>query len=197
MPIYFNRTSASFWAECLKSGAVSSRDYLPDDDIVRLEGGSLAKFIPVQISAPLSSPQTIDRYGPSVPISRRTLALISHDDYKEAMRDFVLFFERTLQGFARIITTGTTGSRILELVPSLKRKLLPYESGPKGGDIRIAFEILAGTCHDVVFFMDPLHPHPHAADIRVLTLACNQVGANLITNQTAAKDWINMLKRVA
>ena len=123
----------------------------------------------------------------------RTLALISHDDYKENMRSFVLFFERTLQKFNRIITTGTTGSRILELVPSLKKTLLRYESGPKGGDIRIAFEILAGICHDVVFFMDPLHPHPHAADIRVLTLACNEVGANLITNQTAAKDWINML----
>lgn len=196
VPIYFNRTSASFWAHCLRYGAVSAADYLPDEDIVRREGGSLADSIPLRIDKPLSSPQTIDLYGPTVPISRRTVALISHDDYKEAMRDFVLFFERTLQSFDRIITTGTTGSRVLELVPSLTKKLLRYESGPKGGDIRIAFEILAGKCHDVVFFMDPLHPHPHASDIRVLTLACNQVGANLITNKTAAKDWINMVSRV-
>jgi methylglyoxal synthase len=109
------------------------------------------------------------------------------------MRNFVLFFERTLQQFNRVITTGTTGAQILELVPSLNSQLLRYESGPHGGDIRIAFEILAGTCHDVVFFLDPLHAHAHLADIRVLTLACNQVGANLVTNHTAARDWITML----
>ena len=193
VPIYFNHTSASFWAEGLKLGSMSPDDYRPDNDLVRQEAGPLAAVIPFQIKKPLSPKTAIERYGLSIPISHRTLALISHDDYKESMRSFVLFFERTLQRFGRIITTGTTGTRILELVPSLKTKLLRYESGPKGGDIRIAFEILAGICHDVVFFMDPLHPHPHAADIRVLTLACNQAGANLITNQTAAKDWIHML----
>jgi len=191
--IYFNSTSASFWAECLRRGSVSPDDYLATPDPIRIDGGSLAKPVPLQIKVPLSAATASERCGLTVPISRRTLALISHDDYKEPMRNFVFLFERTLQKFSRIITTGTTGERILELVPSLRSKLLRYESGPKGGDIRIAYEILAGTCHDVVFFMDPLHPHPHAADIRVLTLACNQAGANLITNQTAAKDWINML----
>jgi len=191
--IYFNSTSASFWAECLRRCSVSPDDYLATPDPVLIDEDPLAKPVPIQIEEPLSAGTAVERCGLTVPISKRTLALISHDDYKEPMRNFVFLFERTLRKFSRIITTGTTGERILELVPSLRSKLLRYESGPKGGDIRIAFEILAGTCHDVVFFMDPLHPHPHAADIRVLTLACNQAGANLITNQTSAKDWINML----
>ncbi|UCG42956.1 MAG: methylglyoxal synthase [candidate division WOR-3 bacterium] len=201
VPIYFNTTSATFWASCVDSGTVTpEKDYAPGTDEVRCSAGDLADSIPTHIDphAICATPEgSLTKFGPTVDIAHRTLALISHDELKTSMRNFVLFFERTLREFDRIIATGTTGSQIKELAPLLRSKIMCYESGPEGGDIRIAFEILAGTCHDVVFFMDPLRTHPHAADIRVLTMACNETGANLITNRNTARDWVARLSREA
>lgn len=197
VPIYFNSTAAWFLAESLRILAVRPENYAATPDVTAGRAGKLAHTIPRVIPERLDAGDATAaaKFGPDTPIEERTLALISHDDQKTAMNSFVFFFQSTLARFKRIIATGTTGTRILELVPALEQRLLRYESGPKGGDIRIAFEILAGTCHDVVFFMDPLWAPPHSADIRVLTMACNQVGANIITNQNAAKDWIHLLNQ--
>jgi len=126
------------------------------------------------------------------------VALISHDAMKGRMLDFSVDYERELLKFSKIIATGTTGGLIEDAAPELKReqKVHRYHSGPKGGDVEIATQILFGACHVVIFFIDPLHPHPHTEDIRVVFGACmieNQV--RMLSNEIQARDWMDRVIR--
>lgn len=70
-------------------------------------------------------------------------------------------------------------------------------SGPKGGDIEIATEILFGRCHMVIFFIDPLHPRTD--DMRVVFSACMAEIENndvrMLTNEVQAREWIEQAVR--
>lgn len=132
--------------------------------------------------------------------SNVTIALISHDDMKTRMAEFVLDYERELCKFKSILATGTTGRIAKESAPSLaaKSKVHRYNSGPKGGDIEIATEILAGKCHVVIFFIDPLHPHPHTDDIRVVFGACMiNDDVRMLSNEAQARYWMDRVVRAA
>ncbi|MCP3997469.1 MAG: methylglyoxal synthase [bacterium] len=125
-------------------------------------------------------------------------ALISHDAMKGRMLDFAVDYERELVKFRKIIATGTTGGLIGNAAPDLKRKkkIHRYHSGPKGGDVEIATQVLFGACHVVIFFVDPLHPHPHTEDIRVVFAACmieNRV--RMLSNEVQARDWMDRVIR--
>jgi methylglyoxal synthase len=126
------------------------------------------------------------------------LALISHDAMKDRMLDFAMDHEQELKKFGQIITTGTTGSLIREALPDLEGIIHRYHSGPKGGDVEIATQVLFKACDVVIFFVDPLHPHPHTEDIRVIFGACmvhNQV--RMLSNEVQARDWMDRLIRGA
>lgn len=126
------------------------------------------------------------------------VALISHDEMKGRMQDFVVDYERELGLFKGILATGTTGGLVQEAAPSLAeaKKVYRYHSGPKGGDIEIAIEILLGRCHIVFFFVDPLHPHPHADDIRVVFGACMlHDRVRMLSNEIQARSWMNRVVR--
>ncbi|MCR4319137.1 MAG: methylglyoxal synthase [Candidatus Brocadiaceae bacterium] len=119
-----------------------------------------------------------------------TIALIAHDDMKTRMIDFAVEYQRELSKFSRILATGTTGRDVTEATCG-KLCITRCQSGPKGGDIQIAIEILAGRCDFVIFFVDPLHPHPHAEDIRVVFGACMiQDQVRMFTNEVQAREWI-------
>lgn len=119
------------------------------------------------------------------------LALIAHDEMKDRMLTFVSDYQSELKrNFARIITTGTTGSQIRDAVEPLSSRIHRYHSGPKGGDIQIATEILLGLIDAVIFFVDPLHPHPHIDDIRALVGACIMRPVRMLTNERQAREWI-------
>lgn len=119
-----------------------------------------------------------------------TIALIAHDDMKTRMIDFAVEYQRELSKFSRILATGTTGRDVTEAT-SENLRVTRCQSGPKGGDIQIATEILAGRCDFVIFFVDPLHPHPHAEDIRVVFGACMiQDQVRMFTNEVQAREWI-------
>lgn len=125
-----------------------------------------------------------------------TIALIAHDEMKTRMIDFALDFERELAAFKRILATGTTGRDVADAAPKLEKKIYRYHSGPKGGDIEIATEVLMGNCHVVVFFVDPLHPHPHIEDIRVVFGACMiQDHVRMLTNEQQAREWMGRVVR--
>lgn len=70
--------------------------------------------------------------------------------------------------------------------------MILFESGPEGGDVQIANEVINHTCHNVIFFIDPREPHAHHDDIRLLERYCalNDVSVDFRTHYEAAKDWI-------
>lgn len=119
------------------------------------------------------------------------IALIAHDQKKDAMRQFVVDHEHKLRKhFSRILCTGTTGKLVMDAAPSLAPLVYRYQSGPRGGDLEIAAEVLFGTCHVVVFFTDPLRPHPHADDIRSVFGACmRQDHVRMFSNERQTRRW--------
>ena len=148
--------------------------------------GSIFKVLsPDELSGTTSYQAILDGEGSAV------IALIAHDRKKDAMRQFVMDHEEQLRThFSRILCTGTTGQLVKEAAPSLAPLVHRYHSGPKGGDLEIATEVLFGVCHVVVFFTDPLRPHPHADDIRAVFGACmRQDQVRMFSNERQARHW--------
>ncbi len=126
-----------------------------------------------------------------------TLALIAHDDMKARMIEFAVDHEHEFSMFGTIIATGTTGREVAAVTSKdIDCKMIRYHSGPKGGDIEIATAILFNYCDVVIFFVDPLKPHPHIEDIRVVFQACmvsDQVV--MITNEMHAREFMARIVR--
>lgn len=119
------------------------------------------------------------------------IALIAHDQKKDAMKQFVIDHENHLRTrFSRILCTGTTGQVVQQAAPSLAPLVYRYRSGPMGGDLEIATEVLYRACQVVVFFTDPLRPHPHVDDIRAVFGACmRQDQVRMFSNERQARHW--------
>ncbi len=98
--------------------------------------------------------------------SAAAIALVAHDDRKAAL---VAWVERHRAELADmpLVATGTTGGRILEACPELR--LTRVKSGPLGGDQQIGAMIAEGRIGALIFFVDPLSPHPHDVDVKALT----------------------------
>jgi methylglyoxal synthase len=94
-----------------------------------------------------------------------TLALVAHDDKKAEMADFVAAHQGAIGRF-NLVATGTTGARVMERCPQLKIRRL--KSGPLGGDQQIGAMIADGKIDALIFFVDPLSPHPHDVDVKAL-----------------------------
>lgn len=125
-----------------------------------------------------------------------TIALIAHNEMKGRMIDFAIDHEGELNKFKQIITTRTTGNQIQEVTDNLAGKIIKCLTGPKGGDIEIATEIIYNKCHVIIFFIDPLNPHPHIEDIRVISEACMiNDQAIMITNESHARDFMRRIVR--
>lgn len=117
---------------------------------------------------------------------QRAIGLVAHDRMKDALVDWALQWSQRLARL-RIFATGTTGARVAEALPELA--LTRLKSGPLGGDQQLGAMIAEGRIDALIFFVDPLSPHPHDVDvkalIRVATLAnilfaCNRATADAI-----------------
>jgi methylglyoxal synthase len=122
---------------------------------------------------------------------KKTLALIAHDDMKSRIEDFVLDYRPQLNKFDRIVATGTTGKVVQEAAPVLAVKVRRYNSGPKGGDIEIATEMIFKSCDVAIFLIDPLSAHPHTEDIKTLLGAGILNNVRLLTNERQAREWMD------
>lgn len=139
---------------------------------------------------------TAGTHAPPRMVSDMTIALIAHDGMKKRMVEFAIDHERDLSQFKRILSTGGTGREVIANTRALNDLVVRYQSGPKGGDIEIATEILRGDCHAVVFFVDPLNPHPHIEDIRVVFGACMiRDDVRMLTNEMSAREWMQRVVR--
>jgi methylglyoxal synthase len=117
--------------------------------------------------------------------TRKRIALIAHDNCKDDLLDWARYNRGTLSGHD-LYATGTTGSRIgLEL----HLAVTPFLSGPLGGDQQVGAAIAEGRLDFVIFFWDPLEPHPHDVDVKALLriavvynvpIACNRATADFL-----------------
>ena len=121
---------------------------------------------------------------PSTP-QRKQIALIAHDNLKKDLLDWARFNRGTLAKHD-LLATGTTGTLIADELDLPVHKFL---SGPLGGDQQIGAAIAEGRVDVVVFFWDPLEPHPHDVDVKALLriavvynvpMACNRATADYI-----------------
>jgi methylglyoxal synthase len=127
---------------------------------------------------------------------KKNIALVAHDNRK---RDLIEWVEWNMDVLSRhsLTCTGTTGN-LVEL--ALRKKLaeagIPanviitkLRSGPLGGDQQLGALITEGKIDFVIFFWDPMEPHPHDVDVKALLriavlynipIACNRSTADFM-----------------
>lgn len=117
--------------------------------------------------------------------SGRRIALIAHDNMKADMREWAAYNRHRLVEH-ELFATATTG-RILQ--EELALQVTCFRSGPYGGDQQIGARIAEGQIDLLVFFWDPLQPHPHDPDVKALLrvgvvcnipVACNRATADFM-----------------
>jgi methylglyoxal synthase len=116
---------------------------------------------------------------------RKRIALIAHDNRKADLLAWALFNRLTLARH-ELFATGTTGSLIAS---ELELPVHQFLSGPLGGDQQVGAAIAEGRIDAVIFFWDPLEPHPHDVDVKALlrvavvhniAIACNRATADFV-----------------
>jgi methylglyoxal synthase len=122
--------------------------------------------------------------------SGKCVALIAHDEKKDAMADFARRNQQILAKF-RIVATGTTGGRVLHACPDLDVTRL--KSGPLGGDQQIGALIATGEIDVLIFYVDPLTPMPHDVDVKALMRLAIVYDIPMALNEATAERLITTL----
>ena len=127
--------------------------------------------------------------------SRKRIALVAHDNKKEALTEWVLYNKTTLAKH-KLYATGTTGN-LLEA--SINQPITKLLSGPLGGDQQIGSKIAEGKIDVLIFFWDPMEAQPHDPDIKALLrvavtwnipIACDRATADfLLTSPLMHQDY--------
>lgn len=116
---------------------------------------------------------------------RKKIALIAHDNRKSDLLEWARFNRDTLASH-ELYATGTTGGLIAEALGLTVNRFL---SGPLGGDQQVGAAIAESRIDFVIFFWDPLEPHPHDVDVKALLriavvynvpIACNRATADFV-----------------
>lgn len=126
----------------------------------------------------------------------KNIALVAHDNRKRALVEWVGWNCRTLLRH-RLVCTGTTGklveAAIRSSAPDKEVEVVKLKSGPLGGDQQLGAMIAEGKIDLVIFFWDPMEPHPHDVDVKALLriavvynipIACNRSTADFIISSS-------------
>ncbi len=117
--------------------------------------------------------------------SSKRIALVAHDNMKKALLEWADYNKKLLVQH-ELHATGSTGALLSE---ALGVHVHCFKSGPLGGDQQIGAKIAEGGIDMVVFFWDPLEPHPHDVDVKALLriavvynipIACNRASADFV-----------------
>jgi len=125
----------------------------------------------------------------------RCLALVSHNNMKAAMQDFVKKNAATLRKF-RLTGTNSTMTMLKSVLGEESTVFGPTcSSGPLGGDAELIAQMCVHGLGGVVFFTDPLEPHPHTADIAALIRMANLHNVLHASNPTTANALTHVLAK--
>ena len=135
----------------------------------------------------------------------KNIALVAHDNRKRDLMEWVEWnYEVLLEH--NLICTGTTGRQLEE---TLKKKMVIekssevlkgitlLKSGPLGGDQQLGSLITEGRVDILIFFWDPMQPHPHDVDVKALLriavvynipIACNRSSADFIISSHLVEE---------
>ncbi len=124
---------------------------------------------------------------------RKRIALIAHDNKKADLIEWIAF-NKGLLARHELYATHTTGRLVAE---GLGLAVVEFRSGPLGGDQQIGARIVDGALDFLIFFWDPLEPHPHDPDVRALLrvavvwnipVACNRASADFMISSPLMDD---------
>ena len=124
---------------------------------------------------------------------RKRIALIAHDNKKQDMLSWARFNLGTLKQH-ELSATGTTGGL---LNTELGLDVTRFLSGPLGGDQQVGSAIAERRIDAVIFFWDPLEPHPHDVDVKALLriavvynvpIACNRATADFVLSSPLMRE---------
>ena len=103
------------------------------------------------------------------PCNMRCLALVSHNEMKGTMKEFVLANKNILKKF-RLTGTNSTMTMLREVFADEPTVVYgpSCSSGPLGGDAELVALMCSGLLGGMLFFQDPMSAHPHQSDIDCL-----------------------------
>ncbi len=128
----------------------------------------------------------------------KRIALIAHDNCKDDLLDWARYNRGTLAGH-QLFATGTTGEI---LSTELDLEITRFFSGPLGGDQQVGAGIAEGRIDFVIFFWDPLEPHPHDVDVKALLriavvynipIACTRASADFMLSSPLMREEYDRL----
>jgi methylglyoxal synthase len=150
---------------------------------------------------------------------QKNIAIVAHDNRKKDLIEWVEWNVSILTKH-RLTCTGTTGNLVEKAIRAkLAKTGVPLEvsiqklrSGPLGGDQQLGALITEGQIDFVIFFWDPMEPHPHDVDVKALLriavlynipIACNRSTADFMISSPLldeeyhpiVKDYSNYLQR--
>jgi len=140
--------------------------------------------------------ETGDFHAAFGPNDMRCLALVSHNDMKSTMKEFVIHYKHTLKKF-RLTGTNSTMKMLKEVFADEPSVVFGPEckSGPLGGDAELVAHMTSGKLGGILFFQDPMSAHPHQADIDCLVRQAqvhNTIMANTPTTAMALVEFFRM-----
>jgi methylglyoxal synthase len=139
--------------------------------------------------------------------TKKHIALVAHDNCKRDLVEWVKWNRETLLRH-HLVCTGTTGRLVAEALGTRRGdgkqadghpapEMTRLKSGPFGGDQQLGAMIADGKIDALIFFWDPMQPHPHDVDVKALLrisvlynipTACNRSTADFVISSPLMTD---------